>query len=454
MEALVCDICGGKLTMGAGGIATCQSCGMQYNAERMKEKVQEIKGTVQIDRSNQTGTFLQMAQSARRAGNNLEAEIYANKVIEIEPSNYEAWLIKGQAAAWQSTLANSRIKEGVQFIARGINYAPDGLKQSLISAAESDIGSLLTAVNSLREERFQKWPDADEAKGWMDELLGFTQTILLFDQLAHCIIDKDKIINPIAKSVEQTVIGTWNRCQSEYFPAGCAFANYPDKYRWETFLTQSNNCILMMEASAAFSEDFDDLIHIYENLITMREYIRDSMYWDLKYMYVGEQWVKYPDNHYVLNANAQAVHNSKINEYRQKTAEVNGKKAAKKAEAARQKTEAYWKAYPDQKKKLEEEKQGLMKEISKKRKEIDAIPGKEDVAELQDTIQNLKDQKTLLRIFKMKERKALLEQIDAETAKLKGVQDRMDAMKTVIEREIEPLDKRVKAIDHELTRNR
>ena len=43
MEALVCDICGGNLIMGAGGIATCESCGMQYNMERIREKVQEIK---------------------------------------------------------------------------------------------------------------------------------------------------------------------------------------------------------------------------------------------------------------------------------------------------------------------------------------------------------------------------------------------------------------------------
>ena len=210
----------------------------------------------------------------------------------------------------------------------------------------------------------------------------------------------------------------------------------------------------MMEACAAFSEDFDDLIHIYENAITMREYTSESVYWDFKYMYVGEQWLKVPDNHYVLNANAKSIHTRKISEYRQKITEVNGKKAAKKAEEARKKTAAYWEARPAEKKKLEDERESLQKEISKKRKEIEAIPGKKDVEELQETIQTLKDQKTLTSVFKMKERKALQEQIDDETEKLKAVQDRMDAMKTVIEKEIEPLDKRVKAITYELTRER
>ena len=52
MAALVCDLCGGKLVMGAGGIAVCDSCGMEYSTERMREKVQMIKGSVQIDNSN------------------------------------------------------------------------------------------------------------------------------------------------------------------------------------------------------------------------------------------------------------------------------------------------------------------------------------------------------------------------------------------------------------------
>ena len=38
MAALVCDICGGKLIVGAGGITVCDSCGMEYSVERMREK--------------------------------------------------------------------------------------------------------------------------------------------------------------------------------------------------------------------------------------------------------------------------------------------------------------------------------------------------------------------------------------------------------------------------------
>ena len=49
MEKLVCDICGGKLIAQSGGVFVCDSCGMEYTKERIKEKVLEVNGTVSVD---------------------------------------------------------------------------------------------------------------------------------------------------------------------------------------------------------------------------------------------------------------------------------------------------------------------------------------------------------------------------------------------------------------------
>ena len=94
MAALVCDLCGGKLVMGAGGVATCDSCGMEHSADRMKEKVQEVKGVVQTDSSHLVTNYLDMAINAIDAGNNVEAEAYCNKIIEVDPTNYRAWMLR------------------------------------------------------------------------------------------------------------------------------------------------------------------------------------------------------------------------------------------------------------------------------------------------------------------------------------------------------------------------
>lgn len=113
MAALVCDLCGGKLVMGASGIAVCDSCGMEHSADRMKEKVQEIKGTVRVDNTHMITTYLEMTATALEAGNNEEAENYANKVIEIDPRSAKAWFYKGKAVGWQTTGRNNRYPESI-----------------------------------------------------------------------------------------------------------------------------------------------------------------------------------------------------------------------------------------------------------------------------------------------------------------------------------------------------
>lgn len=64
MAALTCDICGGRLKMGKGKIAICESCGMEHSVERVREKIQEVKGTVHVDNAHLIENFLSMAQDA------------------------------------------------------------------------------------------------------------------------------------------------------------------------------------------------------------------------------------------------------------------------------------------------------------------------------------------------------------------------------------------------------
>ena len=110
MPTLICDICGGRLKMGKGKIAVCESCGMEHSVERVREKIQEIKGTVHVDNAHLIENFLSMAQDAYSTKNYAEAERYCNKVLENDPSHAEASFLKGKAVGWQSTINNFRFK--------------------------------------------------------------------------------------------------------------------------------------------------------------------------------------------------------------------------------------------------------------------------------------------------------------------------------------------------------
>ena len=99
MAMLVCDVCGGNLQMDAGGkTATCQFCGMQYSVERMREKIQEIRGTVKVEGSvqaRQTGTTEDVEQWRVLMHKYLEASDYQSaydiigKIMQAAPSDEE-----------------------------------------------------------------------------------------------------------------------------------------------------------------------------------------------------------------------------------------------------------------------------------------------------------------------------------------------------------------------------
>ncbi len=55
--------------------------------------------------------YLQSAREALNTGNYAAAEADANKVIEADPQSYLAWVIKGEAAGWQTTGTKNRFAE-------------------------------------------------------------------------------------------------------------------------------------------------------------------------------------------------------------------------------------------------------------------------------------------------------------------------------------------------------
>lgn len=97
MPLLACDVCGGNLLIDAGGkTATCQFCGGQHSVERMREKVQEIKGVVSIEGSvNVSGianveSLMCRAHEFEATKDFEKAAEYYNRVLDIEPTNTEA----------------------------------------------------------------------------------------------------------------------------------------------------------------------------------------------------------------------------------------------------------------------------------------------------------------------------------------------------------------------------
>lgn len=499
MSALTCDLCGGKLVMGTQGVATCDSCGMEHSADRMKEKVQEIKGTVRVDSTHMIDNYIEMAQSARNAGNNAEAESYCNKIIEIDPANYTAWMIKGEAAAWQSTLQNSRFGEGVRAFAKGIEYAPEDEKEDVIETAKDQIKSLSIAMISLRADRFAKWPDEEETQGFTSDLTDILNTVITFIQQAKVAISVSEIMAPIATQINQAVVQAYQKViypeyKSERYP-------YPDRDDWQKYIKRIDFCITLVTNAVKLCDDDDEAdIQRYENLISLQKAAIESCSYDSEYLdydpYNNGAWAvqkmeaavrsdgNIPDSRnsryyykdYALTGSAIATRNVLISAYTDRINNIKKAKAEKEAEEAKKRFDYYWVEHADEKVALEAEKNGLNSQISALNtslndqvsalnKKISSIPGKAEIDNIDARVKKLTEEKSSLGLFKGKEKKALQEQIDQANTEKKTIQNRMDAAKEEIEskissiksdfqKKISPLQSRINEISNELTKAR
>jgi len=126
-------------------------------------------------------TLMGMAQSAALAGNNAEALTYFNRVLEADPRNSEAWIGKGKAAAWQTTLANFRLGEMLIAFNHAIaNSSPDN-KGAMIQAAVLDANHLIATIYKLARNHMleyvslqNSWPDY---VGQMGQVLDALETV-------------------------------------------------------------------------------------------------------------------------------------------------------------------------------------------------------------------------------------------------------------------------------------
>ena len=161
MKQMVCEMCGGTDLIKQDGVFVCQNCGTKYSIEEAKKMMIEgnvdVSGsTVKVDNTGSIENYYKMAESAYDSSNQKEAENYCNKIIEIDPDNYKAWLLKGRAAGWQSTLGNLRIEEAVNCFSKAVGNAPEDEKDAVKKEAAEELDNLSFALVSLACDNYSK----------------------------------------------------------------------------------------------------------------------------------------------------------------------------------------------------------------------------------------------------------------------------------------------------------
>ena len=315
MKQLVCEMCGGTDLVKQDGVFVCQSCGTKYSLEEAKKMMIEgtvdVSGsTVKVDNSASITNYYKMAESAYQSSNQKEAESYCNKIIEIDPNNYKAWLLKGKAAGWQSTLANIRIEESVNCFTKALDNAPDGDKENIKKEASKEIENLSTSLLNMCCNNFERYASQDNALTILNNLK-LTQIYSLV-LLAKCGVSADGFKLDIATRINNAAMGAWNNnIVSEYMGSD----GHPSKFSWERFIQQGDCVLSLLRAAVDLSND-DKAANIirYKNMIAVQNRLINS--WSYRYGEAG--W----STEYTLTPEAKNIRTNDIMSWHQKIKEL------------------------------------------------------------------------------------------------------------------------------------
>jgi tetratricopeptide (TPR) repeat protein len=139
----VCPSCGGDLQLPPNRKQVqCMYCG---NTVIVREAV-ELAGQANAE------NYLALADAAAAAGNHEEAYGYYTKILEIDPSNADAWFGKATAAGWLSNVINIRTGEMIAGLNNAIENTPEDQQTSVKQKAVVALLRVIDAVHAISHD--------------------------------------------------------------------------------------------------------------------------------------------------------------------------------------------------------------------------------------------------------------------------------------------------------------
>ncbi|MFI3254682.1 MAG: TFIIB-type zinc finger domain-containing protein [Eubacteriales bacterium] len=276
MKPLTCEMCNSTDMLKNDGLFVCQSCGTKYSLEEAKKMM--ISGTVVVDSTASIDNYYKLATNAYESDNKKESELYCNKIIEIAPEHYKAWLLKGMSAGWQSTLGNLRIDECVNCFTNALNHAPDEEKDTLGKEIASEIKSLSVALIQLCCNNYIENPTVDNSTAiWnnIDKTNQFSLSLLV-----KCSVSSDYCETELMELIYSSAMSAWSSTILRDYQSD----EHPSRYVWDTFKQRTISLMALLEVLIKVSADSAIKKKSYQLLITCNLKMMLSKSWTRGYM--------------------------------------------------------------------------------------------------------------------------------------------------------------------------
>lgn len=320
MKQLVCEMCGSTDLIKQDGVFVCQNCGTKYSVAEAKKMMIEgtvdVTGsTVRVDNTSNIENYLKLAENAFSANNNKEAESYSNKILEINPNHYKAWLIKGKAAGWQSTLDKSRILESIECFEKAVNNAPESEAAELKKEIAEEISKLSEASLSICCDMFVKNPSESNANLLVKTAMSVNNSaIMLFKK---CDVVPTEYRKTTAISIRASAIDAYDRIVwPEYSRSN---GGHPYVFQFTKFIESSIACIKVLKCSISMSDKLDDInIKSYKDLIRISTNLINGAGYEKRFNGGSPYWAVVS----TLSNSAKQSHLEDIETYHQKIKEI------------------------------------------------------------------------------------------------------------------------------------
>lgn len=273
MSGLTCAECSGSLEVGVGGLATCAACGKKYTREQLKGNVGSGNGgprdgprAAPAPAEPSRESLRELGVHAIESGNPEEAESYAVRLLEGDPRDHEAWVLKGQAVAWQSSLRENRILEAGKCFAKGIQFAP---KRDRPRTREFVTGQMRAVVMALIKQRasiYIQYPDRDQAEPFEADLKKIIDAVT--SAFGRGAPEVTEILKAVATEINSCVVKAWE----DVILRDWQKDRYPNDFAMEQFTTRIAGAIDLLLVSVDLSDE-DDASDItrYRNMILLTE---------------------------------------------------------------------------------------------------------------------------------------------------------------------------------------
>lgn len=444
MKQLKCEMCGSTDLLKQDGVFVCQTCGCKYSVEEarkmMVEGTVEVTGTVKVDNSAAIDNYLSMAKNALKSFNNEEAEGYANKIIELEPTHSEAWEIKGESAGWQSKTNNNRIGESVSAWLNAINYAKEEDKSELRSRIAQKFCNLFLAILSLHTGNFAKIHDDEYAKS---VILTLDNGIYYMNDLTvkggiH--FNRAPIYDDVARKMNSCAVDGYKDVLENI---GTDYLNM-SQYDRKRFVDSCDSCLKILYKAVEYVRDAELGKTLCDNIVVIGEEGRTPSFW----CYGGNAWNAHTDSVHVYKNLKKFFETGTVDTV--VNALSNGRKEIENELGKK----AYWAEHQTEKQTLETEKSNLYSRIDVLKKEIENSPILSKISEIKNEINSLINKKSGLGLFKIKEKKEIQEHVYSLETELKQLEIECANQKKSLENEIDQCQKRIREIDDEFNKER